>query len=285
MRKFMWTVLATGVAASIALAGCSSTVTGSAAPQGATAPQQGAPQQQQPVKVSTVADLGAAVQHTASAHNSVHVRMAMAIPGAGSINSAGVLRFGSGGVAEQMSMTVPGAGAIEVILLDGSVYEKLPSAAASALGTDKPWLKVDLSGSPLAGPLGTASLSNQADPTQLLQQITKSGTITKVSHETLNGTATTHYAITVDVAKMVQTMTGNDQEKQALSELHVGNVPFDIWVDSNNLPVRITSKTAYANPLTDESLAVTMTLDYSGWGQPVTIQAPPADQVGTLGPH
>ncbi len=285
MRRFTWTVLAAGVGATIALAGCSTTVTGSAAPQGAAA-QAGA--SQQAGTVSTVTDLGAAVQHTASARNSVHVAMSMAIPEAGAITASGVLRYGSAGVAEQLSMTLPGAGAIEIVLLDGSIYEKLPSGVGSTLGTDKPWIKIDLTGpgSPLAGSLGSsATLSDQADPTQLLQQIAKAGTITRTTHETVNGTATTHYAITVDVAKLVATMSGNDQEKQALSELGVTSMPFDIWVDSNNLPVRIMSKTAYANPLTNESAAVTVTINYSGWGQPVTIQAPPADQVGTIGPH
>ncbi|HEX3589583.1 MAG TPA: hypothetical protein VHV74_08115 [Pseudonocardiaceae bacterium] len=286
-----WTVRGRGLlvagvgVAAIALAGCSPTsISGSAAPQGATGHSgQG---QQQETTAASVSELGAQVQHTTTVHNTVHMDMTMTVPEAGSISATGDMKFGSS-VAEQMTMNLPSVGSMRMVLVDGTIYLKLPSSLTQELGSDKPWAKISLNGDdPLSQSLGsTTDLAGQADPSQLLKQIASAGTITKVSHETLNGQPVTHYAITVDVAKMAQTMTGNAQEKQALSQLGISTMPFDIWVDSNNLPMKIVTKVAYDNPVSGGSEAVSIQVNYSNWGQPVTISAPPSSEVGELGGH
>ncbi|HEX5119470.1 MAG TPA: hypothetical protein VFW65_30135 [Pseudonocardiaceae bacterium] len=283
------TLLVAGAAvAALALAGCGpSSIIGSAAPQGQQVPQRSATQQDQAGKpASTVADLGAAVKQNTSQHNSVHVTMAMSVPEVGSINSTGDLTF-SPSLAEHMTMAVPSLGNMETVLVNGTMYVKLPAQLANLMGsTGKPWTKFDLGAdNPLSASLGsTADVAAQADPTKLLQQIA-AGTITKVTHGTVNGVAATHYTITVDVAKMVAAQSGDQAEEQALQQLGVTSVPFDIWVDSNDLPLRIVTHVAYAEPGTNQSEQVTITINYTDWGKPVTISAPPADQVGSLDGH
>ena len=126
-----------------------------------------------------------------------------------------------------------------------------------------------------------ANLADQADPTQLINQIAQSGTITSVKSEPLNGVATKHYAITVDVQKMIATMgAGSAAEAQSLSALGIKSMPFDIWVNSDNLPVKITTKLAMSGLTGGGASEVDMTVTYSNWGESVNIQAPPADQVG-----
>ncbi|HEX3648096.1 MAG TPA: hypothetical protein VHV49_06680 [Pseudonocardiaceae bacterium] len=283
-------LVAGAVAATLALAGCGPMdITGTAAPQGQQARQgsgfHGTTQ------ASTVADLGAAVQHNTAQHNSVHVTMAMSVPEIGSINSTGDLTFHPA-LAEHLTMAMPAlGGAMEMVLVHGTMYLKLPTSVSGALGeTGKPWTKIDLGAdSALTQSLGsTADLANQADPATLIQKIAAAGTITKVTHETVNGVATTHYAITVDVAKMAASLSGEPAEQRAQQELRqdgVRSVPFDIWVDGDNLPTRIVTHVAYAEPTTGRSEQVTLTIAYTDWGKPVTITAPPADQVGTLGGH
>lgn len=274
-------------AAALALAGCGPTnITGTAAPQGhrtQSSNQGGKP-------ASTVADLGAAVRHGATQHNSVHVTMAMSVPGLGSINSTGDMVFRPS-VAEHLTMAMPSVGDMEMVLVNGTMYMKLPAALAGPLGeTGKPWTRFDLSGdNPVAQSLGsTADLADQVDPAKLIQQIAAAGTITRVTHDAVNGVPTTHYAITVDVAKMATSLSGNPAEQQAqreLAEHGVRTVPFDVWVDADNLPVRVVTHVAYAEPATGQSAQVTVTINYTDWGKPVTITAPPADQVGSLGGH
>lgn len=280
MRSRAFLVAGVGAAA-IALAGCSTTISGSAAPLGAAGTGgSGA------TKIHTVADLGAAVQHTTTAADSVHVSMAMTIPGAGDISATGQVKFAGAQTAEQMSMTIPSLGAMQMVLVSGQFYMELPASMSSMLGSsDKPWVRFDLgSSNPLSQALGSeANLADQANPSQLINQIAQAGTITKVTQETLNGQQTTHYTITVNVQKMVQTMTGDATEKQALSQLGITTMPFDIWVNSASLPVKIVTSLAFADPTSGQSQQVNITINYTGWGQPVTITAPPASEVTTLG--
>ncbi|HEX9339033.1 MAG TPA: hypothetical protein VF892_24240, partial [Pseudonocardiaceae bacterium] len=132
----------------------------------------------------------------------------------------------------------------------------------------------------------TAGLADQTDPTQLINKIAQAGTITNVTHDSVDGVATTHYSITVDVQKMIATMGGsnNAAEKQAMSQLGLKSMPFDIWVNSDNLPVKITTDLAVGSMAgAGAPSQVDVTVNYSHWGESVAIQAPPADQVGTLG--
>lgn len=284
MRSKLLLVAGVG-AAIVALSACGpNNVAGSATPQGGS----GAASQSQGAsggdsqKISTVADLGALVQHNASQKNSVHVQMDMSIPGAGAISAQGDMKFAGAQSAVQMTMNVPGAGAMQMVVVDGNFYMKLPAALAAS---DKPWVKIDVSGNDaLSKSLGsTANLADQTDPTQLIDKIKSAGTITNTTHEQLNGEDTTHYSINVDVKKMADSMASTDSEKAGLSQLGATTMPFDIWVNSDNLPVKIVTKVAFPDPTTGKSSQVSMTALYTNWGQPVTVTAPPADQVGTLG--
>lgn len=263
----------------LAVTACApATLTGTARPRVRPTPPR-------PAAVLSVSDLGAAVRHSATQHDSVHVDVTMTIPATGRITASGDLRFGSS-VAERMTMTMPGVGDLRMVLVHGRVYLRLPDGLAGALGSAKPWSEVDAGGSnPLTESLGSeTSVAGRADPTQLVQQVAQAGTITRVTSESLGGTPTTHYAATVDVARLVAT-TGNERQRAALSELDVRTMPFDIWVDGDRLPVRIVSELAYADPISGDSERVDLAATYTRWGEPVAITTPPADQVGSLGRH
>jgi hypothetical protein len=283
----MWsrTLCVAGVGAGlIVLAGCGATnISGSAAPQGAGATPAGSG-----ARIASVADLGALVQHNASAKSSVHEDMTMTIPGAGDIAATADMKFAGARSAVDMTMTLPSVGAMRVIVDGSNVYLKLPSALSGALGSSgKPWIREDLTGTDaIAKSLGsTANLADQSDPSQLLDKIKSAGTITKVTQEQVDGVATTHYAINVDVRKMAASMASGDTEKQALGQLTATTIPFDIWVNSDNLPVRIVTQLAFSDPTTDTPAEIALTANYTRWGQPVTITAPPAGQVGSLDGH
>jgi hypothetical protein len=56
-------------------------------------------------------------------------------------------------------------------------------------------------------------------------------------------------------------------------------IGYDVWLNSDNLPVRI----AFSENVAGAKTSITMT--YRQWGAPVSIQAPPADQIGALPGH
>lgn len=276
MRRGSLLMLGMG-AALLTLTACGTTsVTGSAAPQGASQAQGGDGQPH------TVADLAGVVSRNTTQHSSVHLDMNMQAGGQ-AITATGDLKFAGKQTAAHLTMTLGAAGSMEMVLLNGTLYMKLPAGVNPGA---KPWISFDTNGSsPAAKALGsTAELGQQSDPSQLLDKIKAAGTITGVTHEQLNGQDTTHYSITVDVHKLIAQSTTADAQKQALSKLNLTTMPFELWVNSDNLPVKITTKLAVGASATGSApTLVSVTVNYTKWGQPVTIAAPPADQVGALG--
>jgi hypothetical protein len=284
MRSKTLLVIGAG-AAVLALAACGpDNVAGQASPSSGS--NGGGSQQAQGTggKISTVADLGSLVQHNADAKNSVHTSMDMNISGMGEITATGVMKFGSPTAMDE-TMNMPGMGGMEMVLVDGSFYMKLPSSLSGTMGGGKPWVKIDLNGNDaISQSLGSsADMAQQADPTQMIDKIKDAGTITGTSQDTVDGQPATHYSITVDVQKMAATSGASDESVKALQQMGISSMPFDIWVNSDNLPVKIVTKMAFSNPANGQAAQMTMTVNYTDWGAPVNISAPPADQVGSMG--
>lgn len=302
MGRLTYVLLPAGMAAAafaVALAGCSTPAARSAPPPrsnaassvapsrgpgpGTTTPSGGSSAQYAP-RARTVADLGTTVLHSTEHSSSVHMDMTMQVPGTGIVTATGDARFTGTRVAEQLAMAIPNVGNVHVVLVAGTVYLNVPPGLAGSTGrTGKPWVKVTTSGSGAAGRAQslarTAILAGQADPTQLLQRIESAGTITGATHETLDGVATTHYAITVDAAKLAKS---DPAERQALNHLGMTSLPFAIWVNSDNLPVRVVTVVPVSAPTTIGRQFST-TVDYTHWGAPVAITAPPTNEVAAAG--
>lgn len=273
-----WTLVAAGVAM-VAVAGCSTSVSGRADPIGAASQGGGA-------QIASVADLGAVVQHNAVAKNSVHVEASINVPGEGALTATGDMTFGNDTASGQLDMNLPGLGQFTIVVIGTSVYMKLPADMLSQLSNgsaDKPWVRVPLDGAASASLGSTANLAGEMDPTHMIAEIKSAGTISQVSRETIDGVPTTHYAIDVNVAKLAQTMTDNPLEEQNLSRVTVPSVPFDLWVNSQDLPIRIVSTMFLNATASAQPQQVTTTTNYSQWGEQVSISAPPADQVTQLG--
>jgi LppX_LprAFG lipoprotein len=182
----------------------------------------------------------------------------------------------------EMSMNMGIAGMqISEIWLGNDLYMKIPALSAELGG--KPWAKIDLSA---MGSLGSsiqqlADSAKNTDPTQQLQPLLASGDVKKVGTETVDGVQTTHYSGTVDPAtafsssQAAKNLTPDQiaQLKSMLSNSGVSNEKIDVWFASDGLPVEETIS------MNTNAGAEKVDLHLSGWGQPVSITAPPADQV------
>lgn len=272
------TLVAAGIAL-MAVGGCSTGIAGQPIPDAGTGQGGGGAQ------IASVADLGAVVQHNAVAKNSVHVEASVNVPAEGALTATGDMKFGNSTASAQMDMNLPGLGEFTVVIVGTSVYMKLPASMLSELGQNgtKPWVEVPLDSSASASIGSTANLASGMDPTHMIEEIKSAGTITQVSREQLSGVPTTHYAINVNVAKLAQSMTDNPLEEQNLSRVNVPTVPFDLWVNSQNLPMRIVSTMFLSATSGAQPEQVTTTTNYSNWGEQISISAPPADQVTSMG--
>jgi hypothetical protein len=261
------TLLATGaVLAGLALAGCG-------AKQAASQNDSGGG-----VSLQTLAERLSANSGT---KQGAHMVMSMDVSGQ-SIKAEGDLKLGAT-PALDFTYELAGMGNARMLLVDDTFYFELPKQAQKA---GKPWVKLDPNGSDaLSKSLGgaLAETKKNSDPSQLLKQIEGAGDITATKKEDLNGKATTHYSVTVDMKKYADKV--DPALKSTLDkaiEAGVTTYPMELWVDQENLPVRVTVATPFTNPANQKPDQIKMTMDYTDWGKPVTVTAPPADQVGEL---
>jgi len=149
-------------------------------------------------------------------------------------------------------------GDVEVRMVDGTLYMK------SASFGDK-WVSADL-GDPNS-PLG--SLGQQLDMTKMLQTFASAVvSATDEGSDDVDGESLEHYKATVDTKKLLSSMPSGSDAAGSLPK----TMTQDWWFDSDGLVRKFSSDFG--------GQTITMTL--SDWGEDVSIEAPPSDQVTTM---
>jgi hypothetical protein len=282
MRKIALT--AGGLALVLALGACGGTTGGTALPASG-------PGQDKAGSTALFSDphlLVAAAK--AGTEKSKSAKFSMEMNAAGmSVKASGQGRFDGANTAMSMNMDLLGQ-QMEMRLIGGDMYMQMPASMRQTLGSTKPWTKVSLSDSSAAGKALSDSynqLAEQNDPSKMLEQIQKAGTITKSEATTLDGQPANHYTIDVDFAKLADQMPAG-LPAEAKSQLAGKNVhfPMDLWVNSDQLPMQIVMDMGALGKAMGGAAAgqmgdMKMTMKYTDWGVPVNIEAPPADQVET----
>lgn len=231
---------------------------------------------------------GAARIRFAIAVNGPQLGKSARIHGVGAVDgTSSQLSFKLGSMLGQMG--IPSAamkklmhGSLKVIALeqDGDYVMFLHLGFLSAqIPGGKQWIKLDFSklGKQAGLDLDKLLSGGQFEPSDLLSLLKAEGaTIRKVGPATVDGAATTHYRVTVDLAKALQskglaspllsTMVG---KMKAVSE--------DVWVGENGLVRRI--RASYGVTEAGRSVGMAMTMDLSDYGAHLTIAAPPSGQV------
>jgi hypothetical protein len=200
------------------------------------------------------------------------------------VKGEGDLKLGGNDPSISMDMDT-GQGQMALVLLDGVLYMKMPAGMSPG---GKPWIKIDSNdkSNPMAQALGslTDQMRQNADPRRTLEQFQEAGTITSSAKEDLNGQETTHYKITVDVQKLAENQKDATLKSAMQDAIKSGlkDFPVELWLDGDSLPARMSVQMPTADPTSGKAIPVKVQVDYTKWGDPVDIQAPPADQVGTL---
>jgi hypothetical protein len=283
MRKTALT--AGGLALILALSACGGTTGGTALP--ASAPGQD--------KAGSTALFSDPLQLVAAAkagtEKSKSAKFSMQMTAAGmSVKATGQGRFDGTNTAMSMNMDLLGQ-QLEMRLIGSDMYMKMPESMRASLGSTKPWTKISLTDSSSAGKALSDSynqLAEQNDPSKMLEQIQKAGTISKSESTTLDGQPANHYTIDVDFAKLADQMPAglpaDAKDKLAGQNVHF---PMELWVNSDQLPMQIVmDMSALGKAIGGDAAAgqmgeMKMTMKYTDWGAPVSVEAPPADQVET----
>ncbi len=253
----------------LVLAACSSSTSGKGHTGGTSAGASSAASSGKPVDAAT---LGARMQAAVAGIKFAHITL--------DVNAAGQALTGTGDeqlaagklVAMDLKESLPGgAGDIEIIIVDGKTYAKLPTSMNSS---GKPYLLVTPNSSnavvkQLATSLNSALSSASLGSVSAF--ITAADSVKDKGSAFINGVQATHYSIVVNVAKLPASLPGKD----ALVSSGVKSLPLDLYIDDKGRPVQVTEDFKV------QDQQVSTTVKVGGYDQPVTIKAPPADQVGT----
>jgi hypothetical protein len=121
----------------------------------------------------------------------------------------------------------------------------------------------------------------QNSSTHALDQLrAATGNVETIGQETVNGAAATHYRTELDYAALADSTKGlSDAQVQAMKKL--GRVPMDVWIDGEDRVVKMVFAMG-GTALGDAGTSVTMTMEITGFGEPLDVVAPPADQTMSL---
>ena len=266
-RRPLFGLAALAVGTTLSVTACSASSDDGARDTAATNPTASA--------VASSADDGAAVESAAlTADNFAarladaqkakkSVQLAMTTTAAGQkVSVEGKVDLAGSEVAMDETVTIPGMSDLTVRAVDGVVYVNLGS-----LSKDK-WIKVDPSdtSNPLASQFG--GLLDGADPTQQIEglkgavaSVEKSGAL-----ETIDGVQAQKYVVTVDTAKL------GDALKNQLGTSGASlpkTLTYTYWVDRDDLVRKVEADVSGAK----------IDMTFSHWGEPVTITAPPKNDI------
>jgi hypothetical protein len=157
---------------------------------------------------------------------------------------------------------------ISEILHGATIYMSSPLFAGSLPGGKK-WFRLDLEKVGKAQGIDFSALMGQS-PAQSLAQLQAAGTVRRVGTETVDGVQATHYRVHVDISKLPQAA-----KIPALTHAKYG--PVDLWIgNSDGYVVRMAEQYSYSTH--GQSARMSMTSDFSKFGEHVNVTVPPASE-------
>lgn len=173
-------------------------------------------------------------------------------------------------------------GAMEVRQIGDTVYLKFPLFSA-LFGAQTEWISMPAEeGTDLAGDMGSGSAPS--NPSSFLEAFAKAeGTVEELGSEDIRGISTTHWRVVVEEGWQEALSPEELAELEEQGPLPESDFPLDLWVDGDGLVQRMAMTMAAEEADADIGGTLTMTMDFFDFGQSVTIEAPPADQVTDMG--
>lgn len=168
-------------------------------------------------------------------------------------------------------------GEMEVRQIGDTVYMRFPFFTAF-LGAGTEWVSMPAEeGEDVAGDL--ASGAGPSDPTSFLENLSDvEGNVEVLGTEDVRGISTTHYRLIVDESWQDQLSDEELEELEEQGPLPDDSFPMELWISDDGLvhKMMITIENIEGEEDFD---GMSMTFDFFDFGQPQTIEPPPADQV------
>lgn len=183
-------------------------------------------------------------------------------------------------IVPKMMVNGRAQGGFQEIFLKNTLYMKMPALSAR---TGKPWMRMSLSELGAKSGIDIKSMMSQAqqsDPASNVKMLTASKDVRKVGQETVGGVTTTHYQGTYPVQQALAKLNAGQRAKmqQMMGQIGIDKMSFDLWVDGQNLPRKVTVRSPAGAQVTTDT-----TIVYTGFNTPFSVTAPPASQVASAG--
>ncbi|UCM89851.1 LolA-like protein [Streptomyces marincola] len=174
---------------------------------------------------------------------------------------------------------------VPVVWVDDVMYMDLGEAFAAGSG-GRTWVSFDpmalaeeIGDESVAGTMSFGLDSANQDPAQQLALLLESPEIELVGEETLDGAEVSHYRGTITTEDALGSggadfLTEEERARlvDAMSEQGIDDYHLDVWVDENDLPVRI-----HQTYSTDQG-PVEYEVAYRDFGTEVAVETPPAEE-------
>lgn len=176
-------------------------------------------------------------------------------------------------------------GEIEMVLDGSTLYMRLPFLEAADL---KPWIEVDVAAIAEQEGLDLPSLQQlgQADPALIFAYLrAASGDTQEIGKEDVRGVETTHYRMTVELARVADAVPEEqrDQTRAAIQALieatGLDTVPVDAWIDGDGLIRRMDLGYEDVEVAPGKKGSMSMSMELYDYGVDVDVSPPPSDQV------
>ncbi len=183
------------------------------------------------------------------------------------------------GADDEMAGMAGMLGEIEMRQIGDTVYLKFPFFTA-LMGAETEWVSMPAEeGSDLAEMGSEAAPSN---PSSFLEAFSKAeGTVEELGTEEIRGISTTHFRVPSRRAGRKPSRPRSSPELEGRAGCP-RVVPPDLWVDGDGLVQRMAITGEETDDATGTTGVMTMIFDFFDFGQSVTIEPPPADQVTSM---
>ncbi len=193
----------------------------------------------------------------------VHLSMDMGDSVEGSVESD--QEFSTDPQKTRMHMTMSASGVdSEIILVDGKLFMNLGAMSQNKF--------IDMSADP-ASAASVDAMIDQVNPETQLAGFRAALTefVANPSTTTIDGVETTQLTLTLDTKRMFEASMPEDMPVDSLIETLGESVVYEMFIGPDDLPRRIV--------MPNTAGLGTATQEYTKWGEPVSIEAPAADQI------
>ncbi|HLI72706.1 MAG TPA: hypothetical protein VKU86_02420, partial [Acidimicrobiales bacterium] len=128
-----------------------------------------------------------------------------------------------------------------------------------------------------------SNVQAMGNPSLMLHMLAQQGnTVVPVGASSVDGVDVQEYSVTVDTARLKSRLENLPSwMQQALSQVRFGDVSMKVYVDGAGLLRRMTEHVSMA-VASGGTVSIDVSLDFSDFGVPVSVTAPPADQVVSM---